>query len=311
MKKELLVAIQSGDWYDESNDEKSMEYARDIGIEGLDFSIDHLINPAEYLKGKVFPLCDKPIDEFLLHYSSLKRASNKYDVEIAQMHAPFPTWHEDANITDYMISVTEKVCALCEYLDCPALVIHPNNCKDKAERIRTNLQMYERLIPAAKKHNVTICLENLLAMNGDEIIGGVCSDSEEAKYLIDTLNDKADCEIFGLCFDVGHANASGIRLSKYMKDLGKRITALHIHDNNGKSDAHLIPYTQIRDQWGIELGVDWKDFIDGLIAIDYKKCISFETFRATNNLPKEVEKQALSLILNIGKYFRNIIESKN
>ena len=125
--------------------------------------------------------------------------------------------------------------------------------------------------------------------------------------IIDKLNKKAGEKIFGFCFDVGHANASGIDMRRFLNELGARVTALHIHDNNGKSDAHLIPYTQIRDQWGVELGVDWEAFLGGLQDIDYQGAIMFETFRATNHLPKTVEKDALTLILGIGKYFRNRI----
>ena len=309
MDKKLLIGVQSGDWYNELDDEASMKYAHEIGLEAIEFNMDHLINSAEYLQGKKFPLCDKPLDEFVAYYTPLKNASEKYGVKIAQMHAPFPIWHEnDRAVTDYLLQVLEKICAVCAYIGCPILIVHPHNAKDESETERANLEMYERLIPAAKKYGVTICLENLLAMNGDEIVGGVCSTAKQAIHFIDTLNEKAGEKTFGFCFDVGHANASGIDMCQFLNALGDRVTALHIHDNNGKSDAHLIPYTQIRDQWGVELGVDWENFIQGLRDIEYKGCLMFETFRAIYHLPKQVEKDALALILGIGKYFRKRIQ---
>ena len=308
MERKLLVGVQSGDWYNEADDEGSMRYAREIGLEAIEFNMDHLINVADYAKGKAFPLCDKPIEQFVEHYTPLKQASQKYGVKIAQMHAPFPIWYEqDIAVTDYLLRVLEKVCGVCAYIGCPMLIVHPHNAKDESETLRANLEMYERLIPSAKKYGVTICLENLLAMNGDEIVGGVCSSAKQAVYLIDTLNEKAGEKVFGFCFDVGHANASGINMRRFLNELGDRVTALHIHDNNGKSDAHLIPYTQIRDQWGVELGVDWDAFLGGLKDIRYQGALMFETFRATNHFPKAVEKRALALILGIGEYFRERI----
>lgn len=305
MNQRLLIGVQSGDWYNEAVDDASMKYASEIGLEAIEFNMDHLINSMEYKLGQKFPLCDKPIDEFVLYYTPLKNASEKYGVKVAQMHAPFPIWHEnDKETTDYLIKVLDKVCAVCQYIGCPMLIVHPHNATDKNERISANLEMYEKLIPSAKRYGVTICLENLLAMDGDDIVGGVCSSAKEAVYLIDTLNQKAGEKIFGFCFDVGHANASSIDMRQFLNELGDRVTALHIHDNNGKSDAHLIPYTQIRDQWGVELGVDWESFIAGLKDIGYNGALMFETFRATNHLPKVVEKDALTLILGIGKYFR-------
>ena len=55
-----LVAVQSGDWYDENNDDKSMAIAKACNIEALDYNIDHVINAYEYVKGKQYPFCDKP-----------------------------------------------------------------------------------------------------------------------------------------------------------------------------------------------------------------------------------------------------------
>ena len=75
MVKKNMIAVQSGDWYDESNDDKSMAIAKECGIEALDFNIDHVINPWEYIKGKAFPFCDKSTDEFVEHFSPLKAAS--------------------------------------------------------------------------------------------------------------------------------------------------------------------------------------------------------------------------------------------
>jgi sugar phosphate isomerase/epimerase len=308
MTQKLLIGVQSGDWYNEADDEASMKYASEIGLEAIEFNMDHLINPTEYVQGKRFPLCDKPLEELVAYYAPLKTASEKYNVKIAQMHAPFPIWQEnDEKATDYLLQVLEKVCAVCAYVGCSMLIVHPHNTKDEQELWRANLAMYERLIPAAKKYKVTVCLENLLAMNGDEIVGGVCSSAKQTIELIDTLNEKAGEKVFGFCFDIGHANASSMDVRSYLNSLGDRVTALHIHDNNGKSDAHLIPYTQIRDQWGVELGVDWEAFLGGLKDIGYQGALIFETFRATNHLPKVVEKQALSLILGIGKYFRDKI----
>ena len=94
--KRLLAGVQSGDWYDEVNDDYSMALAAKCGIEAIDYNIDHVINPWEFVKGKPFPQCDLPVDEFVKCYSGLKAASEKYSIVISQMHAPFPTWFEDA-----------------------------------------------------------------------------------------------------------------------------------------------------------------------------------------------------------------------
>lgn len=304
-----LISVQSGDWYDESNDDFSMALAKECGIEALDFNIDHVINPAEYVKGKQFPLCDKPTEEFVASFAPLKAAAEKHGIAFSQMHAPFPTWYENnAEATDYLLSVVEKILAVCAFVGCPALVVHPFSSGCREKDIKINLEMYRRLMPAARKYGVKICLENLFSVFKGHIIEGACTDAADACYLVDTLNAEAGEELFGFCFDVGHANITGKNIRAYLNKLGKRLTVLHIHDNDGKGDKHLMPYTQTTDLWGNDPGTNWEGFIEGLRDIGYEGNLSFETFKAVKAFPKELEKEVLSLIVAIGRYFRKKIE---
>lgn len=311
--KKHMVSIQSAEWYDENDDEKSMAFAKECGIEALDYNIDHVINPWEYVKGKKYPLCDKPLDEFVAHYAPLKAAAEKYGIAFSQMHAPFPTWFEDnAEATDYLLKVVEKTIAVCAYVGCPAIVVHPyqtSNALDREKDIKINFEMYRRLMPAAKKYGVTICLENMFSCKDDHVVeSAVCTDAEDFCMLIDTLNAEAGERLFGFCFDVGHANITGKNLRGYINKIGNRLTALHIHDNNGHGDMHVMPYTQITDLWGNKLATDWEGFIGGLKDIGYEGNLSFETFKTTTLFPKETHKELLSLIVAIGKYFKKRIE---
>ena len=304
-----LISIQSGDWYDESNDDKSMATAKKCGIEALDFNIDHVINPAEYVKGKSFPLCDKPVDEFVAEFTPLKTAAEKYGIAFSQMHAPFPTWYEGMpEQTDYLLKVVEKCMAVCAYVGAPAIVVHPYNSGSKQGDVDINLEMYRRLIPAAKKYGVKVCLENTFRVFHGRPFEGACTHAEDACYLIDTLNSEAGEELFGFCLDIGHANITAKNLRAYINTLGKRLTLLHIHDNSGRGDMHFMPYTQTTDNWGNDFATDWEGFIAGLRDINYEGNLSFETFKAIRQFPKEVEKEALSLITAIGRYFRKRIE---
>ena len=89
MNQRLLIGVQSGDWYNEAVDDASMKYASEIGLEAIEFNMDHLINSMEYKLGQKFPLCDKPIDEFVLYYTPLKNASEKYQYDISEVKSNF------------------------------------------------------------------------------------------------------------------------------------------------------------------------------------------------------------------------------
>ncbi|MEW6202897.1 MAG: sugar phosphate isomerase/epimerase family protein [bacterium] len=54
------------------------------------------------------------------------------------------------------------------------------------------------------------------------------------------LLDRYDFSEMGLCFDTGHANVSE-EVSSSIAGCGSRLCNLHISDNNGFDDQHLIP----------------------------------------------------------------------
>ena len=307
--KKHLVSVQSGDWYDESNDDASMRLAAECGIEAIDFNIDHVLSPRGLLKGESYPRCDLPVEEFVACYAPLKEASEKHGVAIAQMHAPFPSWIDGhPEETEYILSTIEKVIAVCAYVHCPAVVVHPFVSGNRAHDREVNLAIYRRLMPAAKKYGVKVCLENMFSTVQGHVVECYCTSAEDICELMDTLNAEAGEECFGFCYDVGHANITGKIQREYLNKLGKRLTVLHIHDNDGSGDRHLIPYTQSPDLWGVNLGTDWEGFLAGLRDIGYEGSLSFETFRASRHFPRELHGAMLSLVSAIGRYFRERIE---
>ena len=43
------------------------------------------------------------------------------------------------------------------------------------------------------------------------------------------------------CVDVGHANISRVALRRFHEILGSRVVSVHIHDNDGLEDKHMMP----------------------------------------------------------------------
>ena len=132
----------------------------------------------------------------------MKEAAKENDISISQVHGLFPMYFpgEDAR-NEYIIEVTEKMFAVCEYLECKTIVVHPWPAPDKTreEEREINLNIYRKLIPAAKKYHVTICLENLFKHYDMDCYDGACSNVDEAVWYIDRLNAEAGEELFGFC----------------------------------------------------------------------------------------------------------------
>ncbi len=83
----------------------------------------------------------------------------------------------------------------------------------------------EQLEPFARAKGVRIAIEN--TGNFDVIM---------------QLLPEYAADYIGLCYDSGHGNISGTGL-KYLEMLKDRLISVHLHDNYGISDQHMIPFS--------------------------------------------------------------------
>lgn len=303
----LKVGVQSGGLFNAGNCENGFKLLADHGFRCCDFNIDTFLPGDQIRKGEPCGFFDQSVEELCAYFTPLRDAALKNDITITQVHGPFPMWvHERDEMNEYTIMATEKCFAVMQFLGCKNIVVHPTNAQyilgsKQAER-EINLNIYRRLIPAAKKYGITICLENLFATIKGRIMEGPCADVAEIISYIDLLNSEAGENIFGLCLDVGHANLYGRNIYEYIKGIGHRLTCLHIHDNDGLSDLHMLPYSYTRNG-GRDYNIDWPGFIRGLHDIGYRGDLCFETFRCMSSYPAPVHPQLLDLIHGIGRYF--------
>lgn len=307
----MRIGVQSARWYEESDPDGSFAYIRSLGFDAVDFNIDHYVPVGNMKKSETLlpTVFDGTVEEVLAYFTPLKEAAEKHGVAFSQMHAPFPVWVENRpDVTDYIFMAMEKILALCEYVHCPAIVVHSVKYPDKAKEIEINMEVYRRLIPAAKKYGVKICLENLFKSVNGVLYDGPCADAEEACWYIDTLNEEAGEEIFGFCFDVGHAILMRRSPKEYVEKMGKRLTVLHLHENNGSYDSHMLPYSHVVHSAGCLC--DWEGLLAGLRNIGYDGALSFETFRVLGAYPKPLFTDALRFIHAIGAYWAQRIEEE-
>lgn len=300
----LKVCVQSAIWYQEDAAEESIKFISECGFEGIDYNIDLRLRSEAIEKGDMTDFLSQKTEDIIRYYEPLKMALEKYGIEVRQIHAPFPMYMDEMDeFNEFLLAAIDKCCAVCDFLGCPKLIVHPKNCPlDYAKEKEINMDRYRRLIPSAKKHGVTICLENLFMNYRGRFTKSVCSEAQELCWYVDTLNAEAGENVFACCLDVGHAHLTRANIYRYVKELGHRLVCVHMHDNTSVSDAHMIPFTQ-------EPGacVDWENFLKGLRDIKYKGDISFETYRGLKSFPKEMHQEVLRLIASIGRYFRKCI----
>ncbi len=71
----------------------------------------------------------------------------------------------------------------------------------------------------------------------------------------------ADPDHLGVCLDTGHANVNGLGSGQFVRELGKHLIATHIHDNDGRTDLHLLPYMG---------NIHWPDFFRAIEEAPYR-----------------------------------------
>ncbi len=102
---------------------------------------------------------------------------------------------------------------------------------------------------------IRICLENLSA---------IAQTAEELCAVVDQL----DSEHFGICLDTGHLNLNDKDQRRFILTAGKRLHALHIADNEGERDQHMMPFGRGN--------VDFGEVVQALREVDYEGLFNLE-----------------------------------
>ncbi len=154
-------------------------------------------------------------------------AARRIGLEIDNVHAPFPLTNDlwlDHPVGDEYLKALLSCVEDCHQHKIPTVVIHINGAKDDAEITDTGIKRINRLVELAEKTKVRLAFENWIHLRH-----------------LDYVFNHIKSEYLGFCYDSGHENFSreGIDcLSKY----GDRLFAVHLDDNFGDHDTHLLPF---------------------------------------------------------------------
>ena len=94
-----------------------------------------------------------------------------------------------------------------------------------------NCKALSDILDYVKGTDMVICLENLITSEIVKSVDGIL-------YFIDYFKS----ENLGICLDTGHLNMNDKDQVSFIRKAGKLLKALHLNDNQGSSDQHLMPY---------------------------------------------------------------------
>ena len=172
-------------------------------------------------------------------------------LEIENVHLPFKSVNQiwlDNLKGEEIAEIFQGDIMLAAERSIPVLVIHSSN--DNAPPIsNVGLARFRSLIGQAAQLNVKLAFENLRALEH-----------------LHAIFDSEDASRAGMCYDIGH-NHCYTRDDSLLACYADRIMAVHLHDNDGNSDRHLIPFDGTID-WKAEMETLGKSCYQGSITLE-------------------------------------------
>ncbi len=178
----------------------------------------------------------------------------------------FPQGHLDLNLDLCRDVDTFKIWLdLFHGLGIKAAVIHANGAAELSyeAQLEHRSAALRQLVDHIRGTDMTICLENLFSVP-------MLRTADTILELIAATGDQQ----LGVCLDIGHLHRTashGITdqtSREFIEKCGKRLKALHVHDNMGVNDDHRFPFCPN--------GLDWKMFVNALLDTGYEGLFNME-----------------------------------
>ena len=152
------------------------------------------------------------------------------------------------------------------------------------DRVELNIIKLRELVERISHVDITLCLENLCPhMRGiDEIL-----------YIIDRVgSDK-----LGICLDTGHLNLNTDKQRDFIIKAGKYLKALHIQDNDGSGDQHIMPFGRGR--------INFFEVVDALREINYDGLFNYE-IPGESSAPYEILHKKVAYLKDCYEYLMKV-----
>lgn len=196
------------------------------------------------------------LDDWKQQAEAIRNEADRLGMVFSQSHPPYRGKLDKLDTEEdrqYFRSMSLRAIEISAILGVKWAVLHPVTapgigCYDPEENIRENLRVFDKELELAHKLGVGLAFENMCDAGQRRRFGITVFELEQ-------LMDACDSPLVGICWDTGHANRNSDDQIPSIMRLGGRIKALHVNDNLGQTDLHIMPF----------LGnVPWEDVMHAL-----------------------------------------------
>lgn len=180
----------------------------------------------------------------------------KYDIECENCHAPFNGINDMWKAGDAGERMLQRLLNCVD--DCarhgiPTLIVHLSSGQYPPRMSDIGFGRYDRLMQYATEKGVVIAYENIRRL-------------DNVAFAMENYPQA------GFCWDVGH-EACYMNGMEFMPLFGKRLAALHLHDNTAiyDEDLHRLPYDGVIDMERAAKHLADSNY-SGSLMLEVKRC---------------------------------------
>lgn len=259
-----------------------VEYFHRVGFEGIDYDLEAVTDVMEP-------------DNWKKQLSEVVDLTVKYGIRMDFGHLPFLK-RGDSRAANHkeLDPIIRWGIEAAGFAGIRNAVLHPAGKSipytelDTEKCFMENVEYITPYAELAEKCGVKLAIENMRSPLEAEGMHRYGSTAEEIARIADYFG-------VGNCWDFGHANTSKVDQYESLVYLGKRLTVLHVNDNHGDLDEHLLPF------FGT---VNWAKAMKGLKESGFDGCLNYECKMI--KLPPEVRDEIGVFAVALGKKLQTL-----
>ncbi len=262
------------------------------GYRVLDINLCEAMNPYSRMRD----------DDWESYVEDIARLGERWNVVFRQSHLPYYDIfaENDEEKVRTMEELIRRSIIASGRLGVRWAVTHPGTVYSAGHDMRVslerNLEYYSAHLKTARENGVGIALENDFEYRSAPYQRIFCANVHELVELVDAFNDP---EHIGACYDFGHGNLCGPFHRQNLNVIGHRLRAIHVQDNHGTSDEHLMPFHG---------NINWQEAMAGLADIGYGGDLTYEIQEFGRYFPNDQKHLVVEYSLKVGQVLVDTFE---
>ena len=230
------------------------------------------------------------------YIDSVMETAADCQIEFSQGHAIIHDFCRPKENHEFLQNIMERCIDAAARLGIKWLTVHPST-DEGALQVRNsrtgNIAYFSRLLEKAVPLRVGLAFENMWDLHlAPRRLYAVTA--EELVDLVDALGDGT-----GICWDVEHGSIMKQDQKAALGLIGRRLKAVHISDQTGMDNIHILPY----------LGCsDWNEIIEALAIAGYQGDLTYELQWFLRRMPLELVPVSLRYSINIGNHLLELFK---